>query len=364
MTHALVTGASGFIGTHLVQRLCEKGHDVTCLVRGTSDRSRLEPFSPRFVVGDVIQYDSIRRAMDGVDVVYHLAGTTKCLRAEQFEQVNLDGARNVAHACRERNNPPVLVLVSSLAAAGPADHDRLRTESDPPLPVSNYGHSKLAGEYAAMLYADDVPLTIVRPPIVLGEADRDGFALFESIARWGLHFVPSLTDARYSVVHADDLAAAMMLAAERGRRVSSGDANQGIYFAAADETPTYGELGRMIGRSVGQDRVIIVRNPKSAVWCIASISELFARLRNQPHILNWDKAKEATAGSWACSSAALQRDTGFTPVKTLQARLDQTAQWYVAQGWLKTTRRLAPSTPEPLEEPAALAGGPTLSRSR
>lgn len=265
MTHALVTGASGFIGGHLVQRLYEYGHDITCLVRAGSDRSRLEHYQPEFTVGDVTDRESIAAAVAGVDVVYHLAGATKSLRTEEFERVNIDGVRNVAQACSWCATPPTLILVSSIAAAGPNTTARLRVESDPPAPVSNYGHSKLAGEYVARLYANQVPITIIRPPVVLGEADRDGWSMFDSIARWNLHLVPGMSDDLFSVIHGDDLAEAIISAAFYGNRLQNNNSSEGIYFAAADETPTYAELGRMIGEAMGRDHVRIVHSPRSAV---------------------------------------------------------------------------------------------------
>ena len=350
MTHALVTGASGFIGGHLVQRLHDYGHEVTCLVRPRSDRSRLEPFQPEFKIGDVTDRKSLAAALADVDVVYHLAGATKCLRIEELERTNIDGVRNVVQACAERATPPILVLVSSLAAAGPTTANRLRVESDTPCPVSNYGHSKLAGEYAAMRYAGQVPMTIIRPPIVLGEADRDGLTMFDSIARWNLHLVPGLSEELFSVIHGDDLAEALVLAALNGHRLQDADSTDGIYFATSGETPTYAELGRMIGESIGRDHVRIVHNPKTAVWCLAAISEFASRVRGRPHILGVDKAREATAGSWACDGSALCRDTGFAPACSLRERLAQTAQWYVEKGWLKATEVPALRTERGLPE--------------
>ena len=190
MTHALVTGASGFIGSHLVRALADSGAEITCLVREHSDCSRLVPYNPRLVIGDVSDADSLKHIFRGVDVVYHLAGATKSLRPLEMELANVQGVRNVARTCASQPQPPTLIHISSLAAGGPALAGRPRIETDVANPVSNYGHSKLAGEYAARLLADDIPLTIIRPPIVLGEADRDGLTTFESIAHWNLHMVP------------------------------------------------------------------------------------------------------------------------------------------------------------------------------
>lgn len=344
MTHALVTGASGFIGAHLVRELMRRGHEVSCLVREHSDRSRLEPFTPRFVTGDVTDPTSISRALDGVDEVYHLAGVTKCLHVRNYARINEGGVANVSKCCAERDQPPVLVVVSSLAAAGPSSESKPRTESDTPNPVSNYGRSKLAGERAAMRFAADVPTTIVRPPIVLGSGDRDGLEMFKTIAKFGFHLAPGFHDDRVSVIHAEDLSKALMLAASQGRRVSTNPSDAtGIYFAADGENPTYAELGRMIGRTLGRYHAWVIRSPKTAVWCIATFNELVSQVTRHPNILNLDKAREATAGSWTCSSEALNRDTGFVPDQSLYQRLAQTAQWYVEQGWLQAPRQMQPT---------------------
>ncbi|WP_246151956.1 NAD-dependent epimerase/dehydratase family protein [Rubripirellula reticaptiva] len=335
MPHALVTGASGFIGSHLVQRLHQDGIRITCLVRPTSDRSRLIPFDPEFKIGDVSDPESLWRAVKSVDVVFHLAGATKGLRIGDLERINVGGVRNMVRVCAQCSNPPTLIQVSSLAAAGPTDANRNRIESDLPTPVSNYGHSKLAGEYEAIRLAAKVPITIIRPPIVLGEADRDGLPLFDSIARWNVHFVPGMSDELFSVIHGDDLAEALILAAKKGSRVQADGSATGIYFVSSKETPTYAELGQMIGQAVGRDHVRIIHNPKPAVWAIATINEIASQVRRRPHILGVDKAREATAGSWACDASALRRDTGFAPPHSLRQRLAQTAKWYRDQGWLK-----------------------------
>lgn len=335
MSHVLVTGASGFIGGHLVRRLHAEGHRIRCLVRPSSDLRQVKGYEPEFVIGDVNDVESLRRSLDSIDVVYHLAGATKCLHTREMERINIDGARNMARTCADCPTPPVLVLVSSLAAAGPSNSKRPRLESDKPEPVSNYGHSKLAGEFEAIRFADRVPTTIVRPPVVLGEADRDGLNLFDAIARWNLHLVPGMSDELFSVIHGDDLAEALILAAEKGSRVDPTNSHTGIYFATSGETPTYAELGQMIGAALGREHVRIIHSPKSAVWVIAAINEIVSQIRRRPHILGFDKAREATAGSWACDGSSLHRDTGFEPSCSLQQRLAQTVHWYRKQGWLK-----------------------------
>ena len=329
MKRVLVTGATGFIGPHLVKRLVRQGADVRCLVRATSDVSRLERYRPEFVYGDLMDAESLDPAVSDCDVVYHLAGLTKSVPAQKMWDVNELGVRNVAQACAEQQQAPVLVFLSSLAAAGPAPADRPLRETDPPKPVSKYGLSKRKGELAALEFADQVPTTIIRAPIVFGEGDMDGLALFKSIAICRLHMLPTLRSYRFSMIHAADLSNAMLLAADKGDRISSDQEDQGIYFVAAEENPTYADYGRMIGKSMGIDSVFPMRNIPATVRFIGAVNELFARLTGKAQIMNWDKTREALAGSWACSAERISEQLGFRTELPLADRLSQTARWYV-----------------------------------
>ncbi|MGB0758749.1 MAG: NAD-dependent epimerase/dehydratase family protein [Rubripirellula sp.] len=335
MRNALVTGATGFIGHHLVQRLLAQGTAVKCLVRSKSRADHLSQLGVTLVQGELEDVSSLSEAVKDADVVYHLAGVTKSVRKSDLMRVNGDGTKNLSLVCSRRNCPPTLVLVSSLAAAGPSTGSEPRIETDPVSPVSCYGRSKRAGELAVMDFADELPVTIVRPPIVFGEHDRDVFQWFRSIDKLGLHFAAGLRDFHYSLIHADDLAGALILAAEQGGRVTK-DVNDdaGIYYAACDEVMTFSEMGRLIGDCVGRSCTRVVHVPMFMIRGVAVSGDLWARLRGRPTILNLDKTREAAAGSWVCSAAKLQRHTGFVPSMTLQERVLQTAKWYTHENWI------------------------------
>lgn len=341
MATVLVTGASGFVGHHLTQALVAHGDDVTCLVRKSSNLERLKPLGVTLVYGDVTDPPSLAAAVTGKAVVYHLAGRTKALRQQQYYEVNEAGCRNVAQACAAQPTPPVLVSVSSLAAAGATPDGQLRTETDAPQPVSDYGRSKRAGELALEPFADRLPITIVRPPIVLGEGDVPSLALFKTVKRLGMHFVVGWKPHRFSVIHAADLASALILAAERGERLAAvpSDADgviraQGYYFVAGDEHPTYGELGKMIGASMGRRSTLIVPLGPALAWASAAFSEALAQVVRVPFIFRLDKLREANAGSWACSPQKAFDQLGFRVETPLLDRLRQTFEWYRREKWL------------------------------
>jgi nucleoside-diphosphate-sugar epimerase len=347
MARVLVTGATGFIGAHLVRRLRAHGDQVTCLVRPTSNRAMLESLGVNFALGDVTDADSVTEAVGDHEIVYHLAGLTMALRRAELQRVNVGGMRNVVQACARSARPPVLVAVSSIAAAGPArGYGAPLDEREAPAPISHYGRSKLAGERILAEFADRVPITIVRPPIVYGEGDRASLPLFAGIHRVGVHLSPGLRARPFSFVHAADLSEALVLAATRGQRLRSADdatpaANargevdaRGIYFAAGEEIVSYGEFGRRIGQALGRPRTLVIPIMAVTVWSVALGSEFVAQARRRPMIFNLDKAREALAGAWVCSTEALHRDTGFRPLKPLDERLAQTAEWYAREGWL------------------------------
>ncbi|MBI3840313.1 MAG: NAD-dependent epimerase/dehydratase family protein, partial [Planctomycetia bacterium] len=221
------------------------------------------------------------------------------------------------------------------AAAGPSPADRPRTESDPAEPVSHYGRAKRAAELIAQEYAANVPITIVRPPMVFGEGDPHMRSLFRIIWRLGIHVALGVKQSRYSLIHVADLVDALILCAERGARLvpavngSQASPARGYYFAAGDERPTFAELGLLIGSSLGQTRVSVWGSSSGfLLWPAAAVSELVARLRGQPYIFNFDKAREAKAGSWICSSQTIRAELGFAPRASLAERLRQTADWY------------------------------------
>ena len=333
----LVTGASGFIGQHLVRRLIKQGNRVSCLVRATSCTDELKSTGAQLVSGDVTDCASIERALASsqAEVVFHLAGLTKALRTDDFLRVNAGGAESVAAACANCTDKPVLVVVSSLAAAGPCDVGRPLVESDAPTPVSNYGRSKLAGELAAAKYAGVVPISVIRPPMVFGPGDRGMLEMFQPIARCGIHVVPGHSERCFSLVHVADLVEGLLLVAEKGERLHpNGLPGQGIYYMAADDYPTYTELGQAIAIALGKKRATVVHLAVPLVKLAGLCGDAMTWIRQRPAWLNSDKMTEAIAGSWTCSSTKAHTHLGWYPSADLAKRLCETAQWYRHAKWL------------------------------
>lgn len=328
----MVTGASGFIGLHTARALRAAGHEVTALVRPRSDRRALEALGARFAAGDLAEPMSLAPALDGVDAVIHLASLLKVPWKPEFRTVNIGGTAALAAACAARPQPPTLVVVSSLAAGGPSDPERPRREADGSAPVSAYGRMKRECEQVALAHAGQVPITVVRPPMVIGEGDRWALGLFTS-ARRGVHVVPSWKPSRVSLIHAADLAPVLVRAATEGARATPTDHERGLYYAAADERPFYAELGQWVAAAMGVRPPRIVRLPGLVTGIAAAASELVARIRDRPTILNLDKWREATAGSWICDAARARAELRLDCAPTA-VRLAETAAAYREVGWL------------------------------
>ena len=333
----LVTGATGFIGYHLVEELTKSGASVTCLIRSTSSTKSIEHFSPAFLYGDVLQKDTLIEPTSNTDVVIHLAGAQESFNPQDYYDMNVGGTRNLVEACAASNSPPVFVYVSSLTAAGPSPGGELLIEEDTPSPISHYGRSKLAAEEVVRAWADKIPSTIVRPSMVFGERDVDVFQMFQAI-NLGLHPILTPKGSRYTLIHASDLAQGLISAAREGERLdpnkSMDPTGRGIYFLGTDSHPTYSELGTIISEGLGRNRVLLFQVPRAVTWIIAAIYEVVSRIRGKPSIVTFDKVRDAFAGSWVCSSEKAVTQLGFKPSKSIEQHMRQTAQWYLDNGWL------------------------------
>ena len=353
-TNVLVTGATGFIGSRLVERLVEQGHRVTCFVRPTSDCTALEKLDCSLVRGDVLTNpSSLTDAIASSDWVFHLAASTHAVRSRDLIEINVGGIRNVLEACVNRSpadssNPkskqlPTLIYVSSLAAVGPCRADEKVDEYSPLRPVSFYGRSKVACEKLVTEYSDRIPTSILRPPIVLGDGDRHGLTMFQTIEKTGWHFVPGFFTKHYSVIHVDDLVDSMIAIAKQGKRVDQNEKGQGIYFPASDESYSYSMLGRTIGKALGRKRVRVLKVAYPVMWAIGLVNEVVARITGKSQFLDLDKNREAFAGSWLCSNETLKQDTDIEFSVPMLQRLRQTADGYRAKGWLSSLRGISPT---------------------
>src|SRR5262245_6007421 len=208
----LVTGASGFVGSHVAENLASVGWRVRCLLRPTSSRRWLTRADYEFALGDVNDLHGIPEALEGMDAVVHAAGLTNALHPDEYFQVNAEGTLRLWMAA-EQAKVKRFVLISSIAAAGPGRGGEPQDETARPHPVSAYGKSKLAAEKAVLTTGGPVEPIVVRPPTVYGPHDDD-ILIMALLAKRG--WFPLVGARRLSLVHALDLAEGIRLALEKG----------------------------------------------------------------------------------------------------------------------------------------------------
>ncbi len=324
---AVVTGASGFIGSHLVDRLLAGGHGVRVLVRTTSRLEWLEDQRLERVIGDLYDEGALRRAVTGVDYVYHLAGITRAKKPDEYFRANQLGTRNLLEAVRDVA-PPLrrFVHVSSQTAVGPSPTIAPINETARPQPLTNYGRSKWAAEQECHQFRNLFPVTIVRPPAVFGPRDRDIFEFFKTVSR-GLLPVAGLTDKYISLIHSADLVRGIIMAAESQKSIGE------TYFISSDRPYSWKEVGDIASRTIGR-KVLRVRIPEPFIYAIAGVAEALALFSTSPALVNIEKARDMVQEYWTCDSSRASRDFGYRQELSLEEGIRDTVAWYRAHGWL------------------------------
>ncbi len=320
---ALVTGATGFVGSHLVEALRSGGHEVAALVRTPGKAATLAALGVEQVPGQLGDPGALVRAVEGRDTIFHVAGLTAALDETEYLRGNRDGTRAVLQAA-ERAGAPRFVYVSSMAAAGPSARGTPLAGHEPSAPVTAYGRSKLAAEQ--LVRATRLPWTIVRPPMVYGPRDREVLKVFQ-LARLGLAPVFGDGTQELSAVHAFDLAHALVAAAETPAATGA------VYYACHPEIFTSREFVQAVGRAGGK-RVTVLRIPLAVGRLALAGTGAAARATGRATILNADKANEFFQAAWTGDPSALTRDTGWRATHDLGSGLVDTWHWYRSAGWL------------------------------
>jgi nucleoside-diphosphate-sugar epimerase len=321
---ALVTGATGFVGSHLAEHLRARGDEVTALIRNPARAGLLNELGIRLERGDLHDLSALDRAVAGQDVIFHVAGAVAAKDEAAYLYGNRDGTANIVRAA-ERRGAPRFVLVSSMAAGGPAAPGRPRRGDEPSRPVTAYGRSKLAGE--AVVRASALPWVIMRPPTVYGPRDRDNFIKVFRIARTGIAPVFGDGSMELSAVYATDLARALAAVAEGSGPVGH------IYYPTHPEILTSRGVVVAIARAMGR-RVRVIGLPESLARGILTVTGGAARVLGRTTILNADKANEFFQPAWTGDPVPLTAATGWRADHDMESGLALTYAWYRSAGWL------------------------------
>jgi nucleoside-diphosphate-sugar epimerase len=322
----LVTGATGFVGSHVVEVAPGFPLRMRALVRKPADAARLRAAGWECVVGSLEDAQALREAASGAAAVLHLAAATKARTPDEYQRANVAGTRAVIDAMLAATpRPQRLVYLSSLAAVGPPVEGRPVTRADTPRPLTTYGRTKLAGEKVCEAAADRFQVAILRAPAVYGPRDRDVFEFFR-LARLGMVPLPKAATGRVQMIHARDLARSLLLA-------TTSPAARGIYHVAEAQSYEWAEMAHMVGAALGR-RVRVPRVPGSVIVAAAVATETIAGIVGKSTIFNREKANELLVPGWLCETELARRDFGFDAHIALQDGFNETANWYKLHGWL------------------------------
>jgi len=326
-TTAVVTGANGFVGSHLVDLLLEKGYKVKCIIRKTSNIQWLKNKDVEIFDTGLYNKEALTSIIKGAEYVYHVAGVVKSKKPEGYFMGNVETTRTLLDAALESaDSLKRIVIVSSQTACGPTLNGKTIDETCNCNPITTYGKSKLEQERVAKTYMDRLPITICRAPAVYGERDTEIFIYFNTFNK-GLLTSIGMKDKSVSLIHVADLVRGFYLAA------LSEKAPGQTYFITSEKPYTWTEVGQVTSKVLGK-KPFKVKVPHIVVYKIAAIAQFFAMFSSKPATLNLEKARDLTRSAWTCSSEKAAKDLGYRQEISLEEGIRRTCAWYKEMKWL------------------------------
>jgi len=322
----LVTGANGFIGSHLTEALLARGYRVRCMVRKSSDCTFIAQLPVEWAYVDLQESAALRQACRGVTAICHCASMTRALDLQTFLRINTEGTANLARAALEE--APGLwrfVYISSQGAVGPSQGaSDYVDEFRPGRPLGWYDKSKWAAEQALLTMDGSLPVTIIRPAAVFGPRDRDFFAYFDLVKH---HLSLALAGERWiSLIYVHDLVSLILLTLEK--EVALGQ----TYFGC-NTAHSYREFSEAVAGALDK-RTLNITLPLEALKVIALGAKVQERLTGKPALLNEQRLLNMRQPYWLCSNEKARQELGFVPEHDLETAIGETADWYLEHGWL------------------------------
>ena len=321
----LVTGATGFIGRHLVKALHEKGREIKCLVRKTSQTSFLEQLGAELVYGDLEDKESLKRALRGIDIIYHAAGEIFALEVENYYKVNVSGVKNLLEAC-SNGSAKKFIHFSSSSATGPNPARDIPVKEDSPCcPITPYGKSKLDGEKTIKELSKqyNVPTIIIRPPLVYGPgvSKSSRVLMFLNLIHKGLFRIIGDGYNLVSLCYIDSLIQGLLLAE------SAPQAEGQIYFLADKRPYTITEIAGAIAQEQGKN----IPKAHMPIWAASALSTVLAipaKIFGFTSPLTRNTVKELK-NNWYIDITKAQNELGYQPSVDFHDGVKKTVEWFI-----------------------------------
>ncbi len=324
---SVVTGGTGFVGSHLVDLLLREGHTVKCIVRKTSNLRWLKNKDVEITDSGLYDKEKLKEILKDADYLFHVAGVVKAKTWQEYYEGNVTPAKNLLETLAEVN-PQIkrVIIVSSQTVAGPSKTEKPVTEDMQPSPITRYGKSKLEEEKVALSFSEKLPVTIVRPPAVYGERDTEIYLFFKTY-KSGLMTKVGFNRKLVSIINVKDLVRGIYLAA------TSEKAKGEIYFITSEKFYDWDEIGDATAKAFGK-KAIKIALPHFLVYTVAVFAEFFSLFSSKAATFNIEKARDFVQQYWICSGGKAKRDFGFTQKISLEEGIRQTIDWYKKENWL------------------------------
>lgn len=329
--HLLVTGASGFIGSFIVEEAIRQGMDVWAAVRPTSSRRWLTDRRINFIELNLSDKTKLKEELANYsfDYIVHAAGVTKCLHAEDFFKTNTEGTKNLVNAIRELQMPIIrFVEISSLSVYGPVREQQPYTEikeSDTPHPNTAYGRSKLEAEHF-LDSLTDFPYVVLRPTGVYGPRERDYFMMAQSIKRH-TDFAVGYKPQDITFVYVADVVQAVFLAIDHGQTGRK-------YFLSDGNVYNSRTFSDLIHSELGCPWLLRIKAPIWLLRIITFCGEYVGRITGKITALNNDKYNIMRQRNWRCDIQPAIEELGYKPQYSLERGVKLAMDWYKKNGWL------------------------------
>ncbi len=316
----LVTGGTGFTGTHLVQRLSREGHEVVVLSRNKEAKKGLPEKGVSLWVGDLREKDSLRGLPADLDYVFHCAAERDSAGERLCHATNVEGTRNLLSVILEQKvKLKKFIYVSSLGAAGFGKDRTPKTEEDPPEPVSFYGRTKLEAEQEVIRHREELPYIILRPCKIYGPGDKRILLHFKFV-KYGLVPDLGLTKRFMSLCYIDDFVEAALLAAK-------GDRVHEIYFVSDGNLYSWQTFYETIARALDKKlRTIWV--PEALMAAVTPLLRLVARSPQRLIPIEPTTLNEIKSRCWSCDPSKFFGHFGFRPRVDIETGLKKTGEWF------------------------------------
>lgn len=331
MKKILITGASGFIGSFLIEKALSKGFEVWAGVRKSSSREYLQDERIKFIDLNFSDKNALTvqlKEQDRFDYIIHNAGVTKCLNPNDFDRINYAYTRNFVEALQSSDTVPAkFLLMSSLSAYGIGDEINYTPIklTDIPNPNTAYGVSKLKAEQC-LQSTENFPYMILRPTGVYGPREKDYYLMLKTV-KSGLDVAAGFKPQHLTFIYVKDLVDAAFLTLESPLKNKH-------YFVADGDVYTDKEYTGLVKEVLGKKFVLSLKLPLWLIKTVSVVAEEVSKITKKPSTLNRDKFKIMKQRNWECDITPLMDDLNFSPKYNLKRGLEESVEWYKQNGWL------------------------------